>query len=163
MSSNNKYILLDKVLLEKCLKDLGNLLKKRLKKNSACCELVIVGGASIILNYGFRMSTLDIDCSDTSGILVNEIVNEIADKYGLPTNWINTDFTKTTSYSSKINQYSSYYKTYGNGALAVRTIKDQYLLAMKIVSARKYKMIILIFMESSKNVVMVAAKWQLNL
>ena len=93
----------------------------------------------IILNYSFRISTIDIDCLDVNDALMNEIINEITNKYQLPNGWINTDFTKTNSYTPKLIQYSSFYKSYSNSALVVRTIKDEYLIAMKMVAARKYK------------------------
>ena len=70
---------------------------------------------------------------------MNEVINEIGDKYNLQNGWINTDFIKTNSYSPKIIQYSSFYKSYSNGTLVIRTIKDEYLIAMKMVAARKYK------------------------
>ena len=100
--------------------------------------MIIVGGASIVLNYGFRMTTMDIDCTDENKILMNDVVNYVAEKHQLPFSWINTSFMSTNSYSPKIAQYSSFYKNYG-GVLNVRTIKDEYLLAMKVVSGRKYK------------------------
>ena len=137
--SVNIVFAIDKEKLDAYFKELGKLLRKRMKGNVLPCELVVVGGASIILNYGFRQSTIDVDCADTNGVLMNEIVNEVAEKYNLPTNWINTDFVNTKSYSDKLIQYSAFYKSYGNGALSIRTVKDEYLVAMKIVSARRYK------------------------
>lgn len=98
-----------------------------------------MGGASILLNYSFRMSTIDIDCLDLNDALMNEIINEVGNKYHLPNGWINTDFVKTNSYTPKLIQYSEFYKSYFNGALVVRTIKGEYLIAMKMVAARKYK------------------------
>ena len=138
-SNNEKYIVLNKELLELCLKDLANILRKRIKQKDVQCELIIVGGASIVLNYGFRESTYDIDCTDEHKILMNDIVNSVAEKHNLPSSWINTDFMNSKSYSPKIEQYSSFYKSFGNGALIIRTIKDEYLLAMKVMSGRKYK------------------------
>lgn len=129
------YYKLDKETTIKYLKELASLLKKN---HSLPCELIIVGGGSILLNYSFRQATVDIDCIDEQGILMNDIVNQIKEKYGLPNDWINTDFTKTESYSDKLIQYSSYYATYSD-VLEIRTIKDEYLLAMKIKSARNYK------------------------
>lgn len=114
-------------------------LKKKLKGKKFSYELVIVGGASILLNYSFRMSTIDIDCVDVNDALMNEIINTVGDKHNLPSGWINTDFLKTNSYSPKLVQYSSFYKSYLNDTLIIRTIKDEYLIAMKMVSARKYK------------------------
>lgn len=69
---------------------------------------------------------------------MNEVVSEVAIKYNLPTDWINTDFKNTNSYSHKLINYSSFYKSFA-GVLNIRTIKGEYLIAMKIVSARKYK------------------------
>lgn len=156
MSDNAQdFVLINKPLLEQCLKDLGSILKKKMKGHPISCELIIVGGASIVLNYGFRISTGDIDCTDEQKILMNDVVNKIADKYSLPEDWINTSFMNSASFSNKIYQYSSFYRTFGNGILNVRTIKDEYLLAMKVVSGRKYKNdysdILGIILECNKN------------
>lgn len=139
MTLDNNLVVLDHSLLESCLNDLGNYIKKKSHMKGPLCEIIIVGGASVILNYGFRMSTVDIDCIDRSSILMNDAIHYVADKYDLPFSWINTDFIKSSSYSPKLVQYSSYYKSYGNGVLQVRTVKDEYLLAMKIVAGRKHK------------------------
>ena len=125
--------------LDSIFADIGKGLKKKLKGKNFSYELIVVGGASILLNYSFRMSTIDIDCLDANDALMNEIVNSVGEKHQLPNGWINTDFMKTSSYTPKLVQYSSFYKSYANGALVVRTIKDEYLIAMKMMAARKYK------------------------
>ncbi|MCR5185395.1 MAG: hypothetical protein K6C32_04905 [Bacilli bacterium] len=130
---------INKENVENILNDLAKQIRKKNKAKGLSCELIIVGGASILLNYGFRDSTEDIDCYDSNGLLMNEVIDEIAKKYSLPSDWINTSFIHSSSYSPKLVQYSTFYKTYCNGVLIVRTIKDEYLLAMKMVSARKYK------------------------
>ncbi len=132
-------MLIKKDNIDDIFKDFAKILKKKNRNNGLSCELIVVGGASVLLNYGFRETTEDIDCYDMNGALMNEVVKEIAEKYDLPFDWINTDFMKTASYTPKIIQYSSFYKSYGNGALNIRTIKDEYLIAIKMVSARKYK------------------------
>ncbi len=134
--SHNKT--LNKADLDLYFSDLGKLLKKKIRNKNLSVEIIVVGGASILLNYNFRDTTVDIDCIDVHDALMNEVVNEVANKYDLPTNWINTDFKNTSSYSQKLVNYSSFYKTY-YGVLNIRTIKGEYLIAMKIVSARKYK------------------------
>lgn len=134
--SRNKT--LNKADLDLYFSDLGKLLKKKIRNKNLSVEIIVVGGASILLNYNFRDTTVDIDCIDVHDALMNEVVNEVANKYDLPTNWINTDFKNTSSYSQKLVNYSSFYKTY-YGVLNIRTIKGEYLIAMKIVSARKYK------------------------
>ena len=130
---------LSKEQLDALFKDIAKELKKKLKGKKFSYELIVVGGASILLNYSFRMSTIDIDCLDLNDALMNEIVNEVGNKYQLPNGWINTNFIKTNSYTPKLIQYSSFYKSFYNGTLIIRTIKDEYLIAMKMVAARKYK------------------------
>lgn len=130
---------LSKEQLDSLFKDIAKELKKRIKNKAFSYELIIVGGASILLNYSFRETTVDIDCLDVHDALMNEIINYVGDKYQLPNDWINTDFIKTNSYTPKLIQYSSFYKSYANGSLVVRTIKDEYLIAMKMMAARKYK------------------------
>ncbi len=44
----------------------------------------------------------------------------------------------TSSYTSRINQYSDYYKTYSN-IVSFRTVKGKYLVAMKLMAGRQYK------------------------
>ena len=130
---------LSKQQIENIFFDIARSLKKKLKGRKFSYEIIVVGGASILLNYSFRMSTIDIDCIDVNDALMNEVISEIGDKYSLPIGWINTDFLKTESYSPKLIQYSQFYKSYFNDTLIVRTIKDEYLIAMKVVAARKYK------------------------
>ena len=130
---------LTKIELEEIFKDLAKQLRKKLKGTKFSYELIIVGGASILLNYSFRTSTIDIDCLDKNDALMNEIVNEVGDKHRLPTGWINTDFMKTNSYTPRLIQYSLPYKSYCNNTLIIRTIKDEYLIAMKMVAARNYQ------------------------
>lgn len=130
---------LSKEQLDSIFKDIAKELKKKIKNKALSYELIVVGGASILLNYSFRETTVDIDCLDVQDALMNEIINSVGEKYQLPNGWINTDFIKTNSYTPKLIQYSSYYKSYANGSLVVRTIKDEYLIAMKMMAARKYK------------------------
>ena len=134
--SHNK--ILNKADLDLYFSDLGKLLKKKGHNKNLSVEIIVVGGASILLNYNFRETTVDIDCIDVHDALMNEVVNEVAKKYDLPANWINTDFKNTNSFSQKLINYSSFYKTF-SGVLNIRTIKGKYLIAMKIISARKYK------------------------
>ena len=130
---------LTKEELEGIFTDLAKQLKKKLKGTKFSYELIIVGGASILLNYSFRAATIDIDCLDRNDALMNEIVNEVGNKHQFPNGWINTDFMKTNSYTPKLIQYSSPYKSYCNNTLIIRTIKDEYLVAMKMVAARNYQ------------------------
>lgn len=102
------------------------------------CEIIIVGGASILLNYHFREETTDIDSIIRASSGFKDIINKIGDSYNLPNGWLNSDFTKTASYSPKLIQHSTFYKTFCN-CMSVRTISAEYLIAMKLKSSRIYK------------------------
>lgn len=122
--------------LENCLKELAREFKKRGRGTPA--EIILVGGASVIINYGFRASSYDIDAIYSLSSVMKEAINAVGDKNNLPNGWLNDDFKKTVSYTDKIIQYSQYYKTFSN-VLTVRTVRSEYLVAMKLVSGRQYK------------------------
>ena len=133
------YKLMKKEDINLYLKELTKVIRKNKRNSDVTYELILIGGASILVNYEFRNSTSDVDCIDVNNILMNDAIIKVSEKYDLPTDWINTDFKITKSYSDKLINYSTYYKTFGNGTLEIRTIKDEYLIAMKLVSGRKYK------------------------
>lgn len=134
MSIDNKPF--TKTDIENYLKELGKELKKR--GRGTPMEIILVGGASILVNYDFRVSSYDIDAYYAKASIMKECINAVGDKFGLPNGWVNDDFMKTSSFTPKIIEYSKYYKKY-SGVLTVRTVKAEYLVAMKLVSGRKYK------------------------
>lgn len=127
----------DKSNIDEYLKELGKRYRKMNGKHVPA-ELILIGGASVLINYGFRDTTNDIDALMSASSVMKEIANTMSDEYGLPNGWLNDDFRRTNSYSSNLFQYSKYYKTFSN-VLRVYTISEEYLIAMKLRSARKYK------------------------
>ncbi|MCR4566591.1 MAG: hypothetical protein K5769_00910 [Pseudobutyrivibrio sp.] len=115
--------------------------KEYKKQNGeAPAEIIIVGGGSIMLNYGFRKSTQDFDIMlSGGGSDIKDIIHRVAEKYNLPDDWMNTDFKRTISYSNKLRQVSSHMFSFNHNSLEIRTIKDEYLIAMKMISARQYR------------------------
>ena len=111
---------------------------KRITGRKISAEIIIVGGGSVLLNYDFRMNSVDVDAFNTYDSAIKDAAKLVADKYNLSQQWLNDDFKKTPSYSPRLRQYSSYYKTFSN-VLEIRTISREYLVAMKMVSGRKYK------------------------
>lgn len=112
---------------------------KKQNGTSVPVELVIVGGGSILLNYGFREATQDFDIMVQSLGMVKNVSYRIADLYNLPDNWLNTDFMRTASYSDKLREVSKHFCSFNNGSLEFRTVNGEYLIAMKMVSAREYR------------------------
>ncbi len=118
-----------------------NELSKEYKKSGGRklpIEIILIGGAAVIENYGFREMTTDIDAVLPSVSIIKDAINRVGDRFGLPNGWLNADFTKTSSYSLHLSQYSVPYKTF-NQVLNVRTMTGEYLIAMKLRAGRKYK------------------------
>lgn len=111
---------------------------KRLGGRNTPVEIVLIGGAAIIENYGFRNMTTDIDAIIPAMGIMKEAIVHVGDKFGLPNGWLNADFTKTSSYSSKLTVFSKPYRTF-NQVLHVRYVTGEYLIAMKLKSGRQYK------------------------
>ena len=120
------------------LNELAKEIKKSYGRNFET-EIIIVGGGAIMTNYSFREMTADIDAIIRANARIKDVIYKIADKYNLPNDWLNSDFMSTESYSPQLIEVSKYYRSFGNGALSVRTIDAEYLIAMKLRSFRPYK------------------------
>lgn len=111
---------------------------RKLSGKKMPAEIIIVGGASTLINYGFRENTYDIDAIMQSSSAMKDAISNISNSMNLKPSWINSDFIKTKSYSPKLIQYSKYYKTFSN-IVQFRTVTGEYLIAMKLMSARQFK------------------------
>lgn len=119
------------------LKEVAKEYRKRAGK-SVPAELILIGGASVLINYGFRNMTTDVDAMIHASSVMKEAVNAVGDRYNLPNGWLNADFIKTDSYTAKLSQFSEHYRTFSN-IVTVRTVSAEYLIAMKLRSGRQYK------------------------
>ncbi len=111
---------------------------RRLAGKSTPAELILIGGASILINYSFRGMTTDIDALILASSAMEDAILRVEDKFDLPHGWLNADFTRTESYTPKLKEYSVYYRQYAN-VLTLRTVSAEYLIAMKLRSGRQYK------------------------
>ena len=123
--------------LDNCLKELAKEFRK-MNGNRVPAEIILIGGASILINYGFREMTYDMDAIIHSSGAMKDAINIVGDRLGLPVGWLNTDFLNTDSYTPRLIEYSKYYKTFSN-ILQIRTISAEYLVAMKLMAGRQYK------------------------
>ena len=133
MSSNS----FTKDNLENYLKELAKEYRKLVGKDMPA-EIVLVGGAAILTNYGFRDMTTDVDAIIHAASSMKVAINKVGDKFDLPNKWLNTDFMRTGSYSPRLDEVYVYYRKFYN-VLTVRVVTDEYLVAMKLRSGRKYK------------------------
>ena len=135
MSENTNYFTKDN--LDEYLKELGKEYR-RLNGKSMPAEIILIGGAAIIANYGFRDMTTDVDAVIHAVSSMKDAINRVGDKFNLPNGWLNADFMNTSSYTPKLNEFSVRYRQFSN-VLNVRTVSAEHLIAMKLCSGRKYK------------------------
>ena len=102
--------------IDSYLKAVAKEYRKLVGKNMPA-ELILIGGASVLINYGFREMTTDVDALISAASAMKDAINNVRDKYNLPNGWLNSDFVNTSSYSDKLYQFSVYYRTYSNSQI----------------------------------------------
>ena len=135
--SSEKQIEFTKENIDIYLKEIAKEYRKQIGKNMPA-EIILIGGASVLVNYGFRDMTTGIDAVIQAASVMKDVITRVGDRYNLPNGWLNQDFIQTESYSPSLFQFSEYYRTYSN-VLTIRTIAAEYLIAMKLRSGRQYK------------------------
>ena len=135
--SSEKQIEFTKENIDTYLKEVAKEYRKQIGK-SMPAEIILIGGASVLVNYEFRDMTTDIDALIQAASVMKDVINLVGDRYHLPNGWLNQDFIRTESYSPELVRFSEYYRTYSN-VLTVRTVAAEYLIAMKLRSGRQYK------------------------
>lgn len=153
MNTKNHQKEFSKESIDIYLKKLSKVYKK-LSAGRMPAEIILVGGSAIAVNYSFRQSSTDIDAIIQAPDVMRDAIFRIRDEENLPNDWINSDFTKTASFSPMLRLYSKHYRTFSN-VVEVRTITGAFLIAMKMRSGRIYKHdlsdIIGILIEESEN------------
>ena len=135
--SSEKQAEFTKDNIDTYLKEIAKEYRKQIGKNMPAA-LILIGGASVLINYGFRDMTTDIDALIQAASVMKDVINRVGDRYELPAGWLNDDFKNTVSYSPALVQHSEYYRTFSN-VMTVRTVSSEYLIAMKLRSGRQYK------------------------
>ena len=92
-----------------------------------------------MLNYTLRDATQDFDVILKTVSGITDIIKKFADENGLPRDWMNTDFIKTSSYSDMLSEVSKHLWTLNNGTLEIRTVSGVYLIATKLIAHRDYR------------------------
>ncbi len=111
---------------------------KKLNRNNPKAEIILVGGSVVSIKYGFREATTDLDAIINAGSTMKEAIKKVADNNSFSVEWINQGFKNTKSYTPKLAECSKFYKIFCQ-CLTVRTVEDEYLIAMKLMSGRQYK------------------------
>ena len=93
-------------------------------------EILLTGGASMCLVHSARDMTKDIDALYEPKSVINQLVSKIAEMEGLPEDWLNDSVKGFVSDGAPCEDYLSLPN------LKVTTVSADYLLAMKLMSAR---------------------------
>lgn len=120
------------------LKELANRYRKVDRKGYQPADIIIVGGGSVLLNYNFRQSTVDIDAILHVSSVIKDIAISLSEEYNISSHWLNSDFTILSSYSPKLEEVSKLYRSYNGGKFIIRTVAAEYLIAMKMQAGRLY-------------------------
>lgn len=98
--------------------------------------IYIMGGACMAMLYDGHRSTVDIDIATKDNNLSNLYCEAVANREGIPKDWINSDVMLSESFSIRLFDRALFYKSF-NGVLDTYLIDDIDLLCMKLVSFRQ--------------------------
>jgi hypothetical protein len=122
---------LPRLFSRKELEHVLSLLNDKLAETGITGEICIVGGAAMVLAFGNRESTRDIDALVMSPASVRMAATRVAEEHGLPANWLN-DSAK--GFASGIPIEAKELLRFNN--LRVVAPPPAYILAMKCIAAR---------------------------
>ena len=63
---------------------------KKMGGKAMPAELILIGGAAVIANYGFREMTTDIDAIIHAASVMKDAINSVGDQYHLQNGWLRT-------------------------------------------------------------------------
>lgn len=68
-------------------------------------EIILLGGACVLANYGFRDMTYNVDAVIQASSAIKDAINYVSNFLGLANGWLSSDFTQTRSYSPNLLHY----------------------------------------------------------
>jgi len=93
-------------------------------------EILLTGGATMSLVLDARTSTQDVDALYEPKDDINNIAKEVAIEMNLPQDWLNDSVKGFMSPGAEVHEYKTF------AGLRITTVTPEYLLAMKLLSAR---------------------------
>jgi hypothetical protein len=106
------------------------LLGQRLKDRDETGEILLTGGASMPLVHSARDMTKDVDALYEPRSSINEIAEQIAAEYDLDPEWLNDSVKGFVGANAPMDSFMQL------DGLTINTVSADYLLAMKLMSAR---------------------------
>ncbi|MDR1157916.1 MAG: hypothetical protein LBK75_06365 [Oscillospiraceae bacterium] len=93
-------------------------------------EILLTGGAAMCLVHEARDITKDIDALYEPKEMINRLAAKIAEREGLPADWLNDGVKGFVGANAPVEDFISF------GSLRIQTVSAEYLLTMKLMSAR---------------------------
>jgi hypothetical protein len=118
--------MLSKEKMLEYLRQLGSELSKLGMKG----EILLTGGAAMCLVHSARDMTKDIDALYEPKSIINKIAAGIAEREGLAPDWLNDGVKGFVGANAPTEEFVTF------DGLRVQTVSAEYLLAMKLMSAR---------------------------
>ena len=120
-------MLSDKPFTRKRIEQLFTDLGARLERRGVTGEVLVFGGAAMILAFNARAATRDIDAVSAPDDAVRTAADEVAQEHGLPRSWLNNQASSYLSLSAAEGKVPAFEA----GGLRVYALAPQQLLAMK--------------------------------
>lgn len=98
-------------------------------------DILVSGGSALIIGHNFRQCTEDIDTYIQSNVDLSKCIEAVSRDYSIPDDWMNSDFVKSPSFSTKLTHKAEFIKSYG--CLNVYKVCDLDLICMKLVAFRE--------------------------
>ncbi|MCL2088985.1 MAG: DUF6036 family nucleotidyltransferase [Oscillospiraceae bacterium] len=118
--------MLSKGDIVECLREIG----QELKNQDMVGEILLTGGAAMCLVHSARDMTKDIDALYEPKTLINQIASKIAEEKNLPPDWLNDSVKGFVTENVSTEEFMTF------DGLKVTVVSPEYLLAMKLISAR---------------------------
>lgn len=132
MGHEAEYKFIFKENMKIYLEALGECIYRRY--GNVTVDILMVGGSALILGHNFRNSTEDIDAYIKSQVDISVCIDEVTKMYSLPSDWMNTGFTNTQSFSENLVYNAELVRMFRG--LRVYKVCDLDLICMKLTSYR---------------------------
>lgn len=109
--SSDGTLVFTKENLDCYLKELAKEFRK-LNGKSAHAEIILVGGAAVLANYGFREMTADLDAVIEAASSMKDAINRVRDKFSLPNGWLNADLCIPVHIHRNLRRYPFFIKLF---------------------------------------------------
>ena len=98
-------------------------------------NIYLIGGAAIVLNFAYRLSTIDIDAFFVENKELKKAIEITGKQFKLNDDWLNCDFVNTPSFSKEIVNKADCYAKFGK-YISIFAMPAKYMIAMKLKSSR---------------------------